>query len=185
MSKNTVYALKELHASAFDSLNQLVNDVALNYDVGNKDTIVRQSTQDFVAMDKLKRVINKVEAKKLNILMLEDNKLCTVVLRRLLEAHCPCDITACEEVKSAIAELDKPYDLIFSDLHLPDGHGCDFIKACKASKANAKTPVVVATSEETEEALEPVVCLDVLDIIVKPVMQPDIVAVMTRYSEAC
>ncbi len=185
MSQHNIYALKELHARAFDSLNQLVNEVALNYDFGNKDTIVQQSTQAFVAMDKLKRAIDKVESQKLRILMLEDNKLCTVMLRRLLEAHCQCEIVACGDVKSAIAQLDKPYDLIFSDLHLPDGHGCDFIKACKASKANAETPVVVATSEETEEALEPVVCLDVLDIIVKPVMQPDIAAVMTRYSEAC
>jgi len=64
--------------------------------------------------------------RRLRILLVEDHFDTASVLRRLLSAmgH---DVLVCQTVADAVARLDESFDVLLSDIGLPDGSGLDLV----------------------------------------------------------
>lgn len=89
------------------------------------------------------------------ILLIEDDKTCLFAEKQVLIAFTN-KIDCVENVKGALEKLAvKRYDLVISDLGLPDGSGCDIVAQIKASpKAlNYETPFVAMTAHKDKEKL--------------------------------
>jgi DNA-binding NtrC family response regulator len=82
------------------------------------------------------------------ILLVEDEQIIRVLCRRLLgEGY---DLTMVDGVTEARRMiLEKNWDLLITDLRLPDGDGIDVIEALRARDARCK--VIIVTGSPTPE----------------------------------
>jgi CheY-like chemotaxis protein/two-component sensor histidine kinase len=89
------------------------------------------------------------------ILLVEDDKTCLFAEKKLLTAFTN-KIDSAESVAEALKKLAvKRYDLVISDLGLPDGSGCDIVAQIKAApkSPNHKTLFVAMTAHNDEQKL--------------------------------
>lgn len=84
------------------------------------------------------------------LLIIEDDKTCLFAEKNLLSAF-TSHIDTAENVAEALEKLSsKRYDLVISDLGLPDGSGNDIVAKVKATpeSPNYKTPFVAMTAHQ-------------------------------------
>lgn len=84
------------------------------------------------------------------LLLIEDDKTCLFAEENLL-SHFTYKIDSTENVKDALEKLAKKrYDLVISDLGLPDGSGNDIVAHIKANpeSPNYQTPFVAMTAHQ-------------------------------------
>ncbi len=82
------------------------------------------------------------------VLLIEDDMLAHTAAKSRLVAT-GCSVDAAETVSEALLMLDKKtFDLVVSDIGLPDGSGIDIIRRVKSSQTalNYKTPFVALTA---------------------------------------
>jgi CheY-like chemotaxis protein len=75
--------------------------------------------------------------RKIQMLLIEKNATSQKVVKLLLETLCECDVEPVSNLQSALGCLEKDYDIIFTDIYLPDGDGKIFIQ-----KYHAKHPTI-------------------------------------------
>lgn len=88
------------------------------------------------------------------ILIVEDSTMVRITVKRTLAA---VDFLV-DEAKDgqigldmALATVDRPYDLILTDLNMPNLDGLSMIKRLRETAAYAETPIVMLTTESGEE----------------------------------
>ncbi len=89
------------------------------------------------------------------ILLIEDDETCLFAEKQLMTAF-TSKIDSAENVAEALKKLAvKRYDLVISDLGLPDGSGCDIVAQIRSSKEslNHETPFVAMTAHKDEQKL--------------------------------
>ena len=109
------------------------------------------------------------EWKDLRFLMIEDNSANILYSKDMFEQwNLPLDIAPCLE--DARKLLTCKYDVILSDVKLPDGDGLEFIGEIRNNKdaINNKTPVIILTASATTKGAERAKELDVKSYLSKP-----------------
>ena len=88
------------------------------------------------------------------ILIVEDSTMVRITVKRTLAA---VDF-AVDEAKDgqigldmALASADQPYDLILTDLNMPNLDGLSMIQQLRQTAAYADTPIVMLTTESGED----------------------------------
>ena len=67
----------------------------------------------------------------MTVLLVEDHADTRLVLEMLLN-RCGCQTVAAKSLKDARARLkEMPFDMVISDLNLPDGDGLDLVREAK------------------------------------------------------
>lgn len=87
--------------------------------------------------------------RSLEILLVEDHDDTSRVLSRLLE-HLGHRVRCADSVAAALAEADRPFDLLLSDIGLPDGTGIELIRELRR-KYKLQVPAVALTGFGMEE----------------------------------
>jgi PAS domain S-box-containing protein len=92
---------------------------------------------------------NELPERQLEILLVEDHDDTSRVLSRLLErlGH---RVRRADSVAAALAEADRPFDLLLSDIGLPDGTGIELIHELR-EKYGLQVPAVALTGYGMEE----------------------------------
>lgn len=99
------------------------------------------------------------------ILVVEDKPALRAMVRRLLEAATH-EVVEAEDVTDARAKLAEPFDLVLSDVRLPDGDGFGVLAAVKALAP--ETEVVLMTAFAEVEAAVRAVKAGAYDYLQKP-----------------
>src|SRR5690606_39260743 len=103
-----------------------------------------------------------------SILLVEDDITFSEMLKRFLERKYL--VTSCYTIETARQHLSKAsYDLVFSDLRLPDGDG---IALLKSIRSHSETPVVLMTSYAEVSSAVKAMKQGAFDYISKP-FNPD------------
>src|SRR5262245_270936 len=92
-----------------------------------------------------------MEDNPIRILLVEDNPLDSRLLRELLKdvATAKFDLHLASRVQEAIARMSaEPFDIVLTDLSLPDSHGLEAFRAVHAAAPNV--PVVVLSGVDDE-----------------------------------
>ncbi|MBO5947834.1 hybrid sensor histidine kinase/response regulator [bacterium] len=85
---------------------------------------------------------------KHSILVVDDSATTRTLLKQVLEkANFEVELAHLPSLGLEIVN-QKEYDLIISDIEMPEMNGCEFIRKLKESMYNSKTPVVVFSSFE-------------------------------------
>lgn len=105
--------------------------------------------------------------KRLSIFVIEDNLIAQRAFKVMLEEEFNCTVTQAFGLNDALQHVNDAFDIVFTDINLPDGTGIDFLKEFK--KTGRKTPVIAVTSHVTEEQKEVLFDSGMADVIVKPI----------------
>ncbi|WMI64145.1 7TM diverse intracellular signaling domain-containing protein [Aestuariibaculum sp. YM273] len=121
----------------------------------------------------LKECDQQTNEKPMHILIVEDNKLNQMVMRKLLSSFPSISFAVVENGKEAIETLQKEvYDLILMDLQMPimDGYeATEFIRSGKLGQAIGSIPIIAVTADAMAETRERVLNMGMNDYMTKPV----------------
>ncbi len=88
------------------------------------------------------------------ILIVEDSTMVRITVKRTL-ASVDFNVDEAKDgqigLDMALASSDNPYDLILTDLNMPNLDGLSMIQQLRATDAYAETPIVMLTTESGEE----------------------------------
>ena len=80
-------------------------------------------------------------------------------MRKVLGMHMKMngfDVTACADGAEAAAKAEAGrYDIIITDMNMPNMNGIEFIKSVKQDATNKFTPIVMLTTENAEDLRQP------------------------------
>ena len=119
----------------------------------------------------------------LRILLVEDETNDELLLRETLNASesLNCTLVVATRLGEACAELaSKEFDIILSDLSLPDGRGLDTVKALRA--AAPASPIVVLTGVQDEALAIAAIQAGAQDYLVKDKTGVEILVRTLRYA---
>ena len=140
------------------------------------DVFIEIPLKTEVVVNEIKSDNSKIivpEISKWNILIVEDNKLNQLVMKKLLSNLPGASFTVVENGKEAITELKtNNYNVVLMDLQMPimDGYEATaIIRSGVLSKENTTIPIIAVTADATEKSKERVFALGVNDYITKPV----------------
>lgn len=110
------------------------------------------------------------------ILLIEDDITFSEMLKHFLERH-KYIVEVSFNIKKAFHLLEKQkYDLVFTDLRLPDGNGIDVLK--EINKRNAHIPVVLLTSYAEVSTAVQAMKQGAFDYISKPLNTDEVLEVI-------
>ena len=130
------------------------------------------------------------EEKIIKALLIEDDPLCQIAQKKLLEAEgilVDATATAIQGIDLLTSQElngdEKPYDIIFLDLNLPDMNGeliADIIR--KTEIEDVKIPIVVVTGTEPEgEELARYIQLGITEVMEKPMTKVHVQEIIKKY----
>ena len=116
------------------------------------------------------------------ILVVDDSNVNRMVLRALLKKTGDFDVELAADGREALAALraapaDRPFDLVLTDLWMPNLGGEGLVKEIRADAALASLRVVVATADVELRGKAAAMGFD--DILVKPVTSATLAAVLS------
>jgi len=116
------------------------------------------------------------------ILVIDDEKTCVQIFRRLLEAGIPDVKTfGAYDGKSGLrlARHKKP-DLILLDLHMPGMSGIDVLEALGENERTSSVPVIVVTGDTEEDIRDEAMSRYADQYLVKPVAGNELIDMVRR-----
>ncbi len=106
------------------------------------------------------------------ILLVEDDEIAQLIGRSLLadEFHVQLDVATTGQESIDLINKAKPlYDLIFMDIGLPDGGGCEFAKKIHdISKETASIPIIALTAHDDDKTKKACNVCGMQDYLTKP-----------------
>jgi len=88
------------------------------------------------------------------ILIVEDSTMVRITVKRTL-ASVDFEVAEAKDgqigLDMALASSDRPYDLILTDLNMPNLDGLSMIQQLRQTDAYAETPIVMLTTESGED----------------------------------
>lgn len=94
----------------------------------------------------------------------------------------PYALTEADSGASALERLaERSFDLILTDLNMPEVDGFEFIERARKLASAEQTPIVVMTSREADVDIERAFSLGASSYVHKPVKKEDLLAVLARH----
>jgi signal transduction histidine kinase len=120
--------------------------------------------------------------KPLRVLLIEDNDSDALLLQRMLKQAKPCyDVTRQVSLTSALMECgEAPWDLVLTDLFLPDSQGLDTFLQCQ--RAWPDVPLVVLSGDADEVTAQLAVDAGAQDYLVKGDINARVLCRVLKYS---
>ena len=110
------------------------------------------------------------------ILLVEDHDDGREFIRRVLVAggHVVDAVASCAEAHASLADSSTPYDMLITDIGLPDGSGWELVRAARASGTPARIGVVTGWEPTMRGA-------DAVDFVLrKPLRAAELLASIAR-----
>jgi two-component system, OmpR family, aerobic respiration control sensor histidine kinase ArcB len=122
----------------------------------------------------------------LKVLLIEDNELALTVAKNILTSiH--CNITTAIDVKSSLEVLKQTkFDLVISDIGLPDGTGIDIINQVKKdnNSFNFSTPFIALTANADNNTIAKCEQAGFIQIMAKPLQIKNIQSLIDQIDSA-
>ena len=94
----------------------------------------------------------------------------------------PYAVTEAENGAMALERLaEHTFDLILTDLNMPEVDGFEFIERARKLSNTGQTPIVVMTSREADIDIERAFGLGASSYVHKPVKKEELLAVLARH----
>lgn len=140
-----------------------------------KSTHVMKIKQNEIKID------DNIPLKPGNILLLEDNELNQIMFKVMLE-DLGYNVAIADNGKDALKLFSKhEFDLIFSDISLPDMSGIEVIQAMRKQKNNINKPIIAVTAHALEEDRQNCLKAGADDVLIKPIMQPALKNILRKW----
>lgn len=121
--------------------------------------------------------------KTYNVLLIEDNVLALNIGKVILQSL-NCRVTTAVDVSSSLQALQQmKFDLVVSDIGLPDGTGADVLSAVKkdSQAINFATPFCLLTANNESEVTRKIKNAGFVKILTKPMIASKLQAILDEY----
>ena len=119
-----------------------------------------------------------------NVLIVEDSKAIRSMIRMALEEAGGFLAAEAGNGFEALKMLPtKPFDLIITDINMPDINGLELIGYVKSNPTYRQIPLVIVSTEKSEEDKKRGIALGAAGYIVKPFKKEDLLAIVTQVLE--
>jgi two-component system chemotaxis response regulator CheY len=119
-----------------------------------------------------------------NVLIVEDSKAIRSMIRVALEeAGGYFAVEAGNGFEALKALPAQRLDLIITDINMPDINGLELIGYVKSNPAYSTIPLIIVSTEKSEEDKKRGLALGASGYVVKPFMKEDLMAIVTRVLE--
>ena len=202
----------EVQQNVFDSFNQMRNNHKRQFGgIGLGLNIVKNLVTLFEGTISIESEINKgtsvyidiplkvIEAqaeietkteenqeKDIQILVVEDNRLNQMVMKKLLSANIRFNYTIVENGQEALNELNtKAYDLVLMDLQMPIMDGYEATKAIREGKINAfnkDIAIIAVTADAMPKTKDRVLEIGMNDYMTKPIDKNELFNKINHFS---
>jgi two-component system chemotaxis response regulator CheY len=109
------------------------------------------------------------------ILVVDDSSLMRGLAKNSLKQLKLNHVTEAEDGVEALAELKKEkYDLILSDLNMPNMDGIELLKAVRSDRDLKSIPFIIMTIKKKKESLMEALEAGLNDYLIKPVTTNDL-----------
>jgi two-component system, chemotaxis family, chemotaxis protein CheY len=116
-----------------------------------------------------------------NVLIVEDSKAIRSMIRVALEEVGGFfAIEAGNGFEALRALPTRPFDLIITDINMPDINGLELIGYVKSNPTYKGIPLIIVSTEKTEEDKKRGMALGAAGYIVKPFRKEDLVAMVAQ-----
>ncbi len=119
-----------------------------------------------------------------NILIVEDSKAIRSMIRVSLEESGGFFVVEAGNGFEALKTLPtRRFDLIITDINMPDINGLELIGFVKTNPAYRDIPLVIVSTEKTEADVKRGLALGAADYVVKPFTKADLMAAVANVLE--
>ncbi len=119
-----------------------------------------------------------------NILLVEDSKAIRSMIRLSLEESGGFFVVEAGNGFEALKTLPtRRFDLIITDINMPDINGLELIGFVKTNPAYRDIPLVIVSTEKTEEDVKRGLALGAVGYVVKPFTKPELMAAVKKVLE--
>jgi two-component system chemotaxis response regulator CheY len=116
-----------------------------------------------------------------NILIVEDSKAIRSMIRVSLEESGGFYVVEAGNGFEALKTLPtRHFDLIITDINMPDINGLELIGFVKSNPAYRDIPLVIVSTEKTEEDVKRGLALGAAGYVVKPFTRADLMAAVGK-----
>jgi len=107
------------------------------------------------------------------ILVVDDSKAMLAYIRGAIKAKCQCDISTITSGFEALRLLPREqFDLVISDISMPDINGLELIRFIRSSNHHPEVPILIISTRVSEQDRKRIFDLGANDFLAKP-FQPD------------
>jgi two-component system chemotaxis response regulator CheY len=119
-----------------------------------------------------------------NILLVEDSKAIRSMIRVSLEESGGFYVVEAANGFEALRTLPtRSFDLIITDINMPDINGLELIGFVKSNPSYRDIPLVIVSTEKTEEDVKRGLALGAAGYVVKPFTKVDLMAAVGKVLE--
>ena len=116
-----------------------------------------------------------------NVLIVEDSKAIRSVIRIALEEAGDFFAAEASNGFEALRMLPtRKFDLIITDINMPDINGLELIGFVKANPAFKDIPLIIVSTEKTEEDKKRGMALGAMGYVVKPFRKEDLMVLVKK-----
>jgi two-component system chemotaxis response regulator CheY len=116
-----------------------------------------------------------------NILIVEDSKAIRSMIRVSLEESGGFYVVEAGNGFEALKTLPtRRFDLVITDINMPDINGLELIGFVKSNPAYRDIPLVIVSTEKTEEDVKRGLALGAAGYVVKPFTKADLMAAVGK-----
>jgi two-component system chemotaxis response regulator CheY len=116
-----------------------------------------------------------------NVLIVEDSKAIRSLIRIALEEEGGFFTTEANNGFEALRTLpSRTFDLIITDINMPDINGLELISFVKSNAAYKDIPLIIVSTEKTEEDKKRGMALGAMGYIVKPFRKEDLIGLVRK-----
>ncbi len=138
------------------------------------------SVAKHTGLDRVISIGDRVEAPRRRVLIVEDDELIRMVVKRLLEQEGLEVDAAADGVEALERALERPYSLVVSDIQMPRMDGLELLTRLRLLPPTAQTPVVMLTAMGSEEDVVRGIERGADEYIVKPFASAELRARVRR-----
>ena len=119
-----------------------------------------------------------------NVLIVEDSKAIRTMIRVSLEETGGFFAVEAGNGFEALKTLPtRPFDLIITDINMPDINGLELIGYVKSNPDYKDIPLVIVSTEKSEEDKKRGIALGAKGYVVKPFKKEELMAMVTKVLE--
>jgi two-component system chemotaxis response regulator CheY len=113
----------------------------------------------------------------IRVLLVEDSQAMRTFVGSVLEAAGDYAVDEVKDGFDAMRLLPRAdYDLVITDINMPDINGLELIRAIRQHPRHGKTPLVVITTNDRERDVERALKLGATTVLTKPFTGEDLLA---------
>lgn len=119
-----------------------------------------------------------------NVLIVEDSKAIRSMIRVSLEEEGDFFVVEAGNGFEALKTLPtRPFDLIITDINMPDINGLELIGFVKSNAAYRGIPLVIVSTEKSEEDKKRGMTLGAFGYVVKPFKKEELMGIVKKALE--